>query len=119
VRKFGVQSQPSDPRLQSLAEQGITADTMTAACEAAKKAKTGSGEALNLGYVISIIKRWSEEAANLRVAGVQAPRAGSKAQAVEQNNRDAVEEAARRIEARERGEQAPQTDPYTIDMEPA
>ncbi|KDR25981.1 hypothetical protein [Caballeronia zhejiangensis] len=123
LRKFGVMCNPSDPRLQELADQGVTADTMAAACEAAKVAKAGSNEALSLGYVVAIVKRWAAEAAQMRVAGAKAPVRGpaNKAEAIEQNNRSAVDEAVRRMEARAAGANVgsygPPDDPFTIDIE--
>jgi hypothetical protein len=115
ARGFGVQCHGANPLLLELAEQGVTPETMTAACEDARKSK-GEGVTFSLGYVVGIIKRWSQEASQLQATGAQAPRAVTKGQAIEQHNRDAVEEAARRIEARAHG--AAPHDEMTIDMEP-
>ncbi|GJH00249.1 hypothetical protein [Paraburkholderia terrae] len=114
ARAFGVQCHGANPMLIELAEQGITPETMTAACADARKSK-GEGVPFSLGYVVGIIKRWSQEASQLQATGAQPPRV-TKGQAIEQSNRDAVEEAARRIEARAHG--AAPADEMTIDMEP-
>ena len=71
MRQFGIQSNPSDPRLLTLAEQGVTVETMRAAAEAAKKAKPD--EAIAVGYVVSILQRWSKEAENLNAGGARPP----------------------------------------------
>jgi len=72
-RKHGVRAQPADPRLIEMAAQGVTPATVTAACEEGKRCK---GESLSLGYVKSILERWSREAASMAVSGARAPRQG-------------------------------------------
>lgn len=77
MRKFGARTQPANPILIALAEQGVTPGTITAACEEAKKAKPG--EEVSLGYVAGILKRWSSDAAALKVAGAAAPKSSGGA----------------------------------------
>ncbi|QJD91787.1 YdaU family protein [Duganella dendranthematis] len=67
-RKHGVKTQPADPRLLEMASQGVTAETVAAACEEAKRTKP---DGLNLGYVKGILERWSREAATISVAGAR------------------------------------------------
>jgi hypothetical protein len=60
-----VRCQAGDPRLDTMAKQGITPETVKAACEEARL--SCSSGVVNLGYVVAIIARWSEEAAKLKV----------------------------------------------------
>jgi acyl-CoA reductase-like NAD-dependent aldehyde dehydrogenase len=71
MREFGIQSSPADPRLIALAQQGVLADTVRAACEQAKRAKPN--EAIPPAYVTTIIERWAAEAAALKASGAKAP----------------------------------------------
>lgn len=72
-RKHGVRAQPADPRLIEMAAQGVTAATVAAACDEARRSK---GESLSLGYVKSILERWSREAAAMAVSGARGPKHG-------------------------------------------
>ncbi len=72
-RASGILTQPANPVLIELAEQGVQVETVNAACEAAKAAKPG--EQVSLGYVVAILKRWAKEAAQTKVAGAAQPRA--------------------------------------------
>jgi hypothetical protein len=71
MRKGGVQSQPADPRLIALAEQGVTPETVAAACEEAKRSKPN--ETIGIGYVAKILERWAKDAADLKARGAAAP----------------------------------------------
>lgn len=71
LRKAGVSSQPADPRLMALAEQGVGLETVEAACAEAKKAKPD--ERISVPYVLAIIERWAREAASLKAKGAAAP----------------------------------------------
>lgn len=71
MRRCDVQSNPADPRLIALAEQGVTPETVTAACEEARKARPN--ERIGVGYVAAIIERWAKDAATLRAAGAAQP----------------------------------------------
>ena len=70
-RKAGMPTQPADPRLLALVEQGISVDTALAACAEAKKSKPNGG--IGIGYVVSILKRWASEAKAMQVAGALPP----------------------------------------------
>ena len=59
MREAGIQSNPSDPRIIALAEQGVEPATIAAACEEAKAAKPG--ENIPPGYVFAIATRWKIE----------------------------------------------------------
>jgi hypothetical protein len=72
-RKSGVDSKPDNPMLTELAKQGVTPETVLAACEAAKAAKPG--ESIGMTYVIRIIERWAREAAAMNVVGARPPAA--------------------------------------------
>lgn len=72
MRANGVESNPADPRLMTLAAQGVTAETVAAACQEAKGAKPG--ERIGLGYVVAILTRWANDAAKVQAAGAAAPR---------------------------------------------
>jgi uncharacterized protein YdaU (DUF1376 family) len=71
MRAGGVQSQPADPRIIALSQQGVTVETVQAACAEAKAAKPN--ESIGVGYVVAIIQRWAKEAASIQAAGAQAP----------------------------------------------
>lgn len=75
MRAFGIQSNPADPRLIALAEQGVSVETVRAACEDAKRAKPD--ERIAPGYIVSIIERWAAEASKLKATGAQAPFRGA------------------------------------------
>lgn len=72
-RKAGIMTQPANPVLIELAEQGVTVETVVAACDAAATAKPG--ERVPLGYVVSILKRWAADAGKVKVQGAAQPRA--------------------------------------------
>lgn len=74
MRAAGMQTQPADPRLIALAKQGVSVETVTAACEEAKRAKPG--QRLGAGYILAILERWSADAMALKVAGAAAPKGG-------------------------------------------
>lgn len=67
MRPFGINSNPGDPRLIAMAEQGVTTETVIAACETARTSKPG--EAIGTGYVVAIIERWAREASELKATG--------------------------------------------------
>jgi hypothetical protein len=70
MRAFGINSNPGDLRLVALAEQGITPETITAACQEAKASKPN--ESIGPGYVVKIVERWAKEAAALNAQGANA-----------------------------------------------
>jgi uncharacterized protein YdaU (DUF1376 family) len=71
MRAFGINGNPGDLRLIALADQGVSVETMRAACEAAKKAKPN--ESIPPAYVLSIVERWAKEAATLNATGATQP----------------------------------------------
>lgn len=78
MRKAGIQSNPSDPRIIALAERGVTRETVAAACDEAKAAKPG--ERISPGYVIAIADRWAKKADDIKGANGQAPSARASPQ---------------------------------------
>jgi uncharacterized protein YdaU (DUF1376 family) len=60
MRKHGILAQGSDPRVVKAAENGITPETVEAACLEAKVAKPD--ERISAGYVLAIAERWTSEA---------------------------------------------------------
>lgn len=66
----GIKTQPADPRLIALADQGVTVQTVEAACAEAKAAKPN--EVIGLGYVAAILTRWAADASKID-AGRAAP----------------------------------------------
>lgn len=70
-RKAGVTVQPHNPKLIELAKQGVTPETVTAACADGLAAQPGAG----FGYVLAIITRWSKEASEMQVSGAIRPNA--------------------------------------------
>lgn len=71
MRAAGIQAQPADPRMIALADQGVQTETVTAACDEAKRVKPG--ERIPPGFVLAILERWAREAAELKVNGAEAP----------------------------------------------
>jgi hypothetical protein len=82
MRRAGIDSQPADPRLIALAEQGVTPQTVAAACAEAKQAKPG--ERIGVAYVVAILNRWSADAAKVNAGRANQPR-GSPRQAQQAN----------------------------------
>ncbi len=76
MRRFGIKSNPGDLRLVALAAQGIAPETVTAACEEAKRSKPN--EAIPPAFVFSILERWAREAAALNAKGAAQPRASPR-----------------------------------------
>jgi len=76
MRSAGIESQPADPRLIALADQGVTPATVTAACQEARKSKPT--ERIGVGYVAAILERWSAEAEKLQANGAAPPRATTR-----------------------------------------
>jgi uncharacterized protein YdaU (DUF1376 family) len=76
MRDVGIMGQPADPRLIALAEQGVSVETMRAACEDAKRSKPS--ERIAPAYVFAILERWAKEAATLNAAGAAQPRASPR-----------------------------------------
>jgi uncharacterized protein YdaU (DUF1376 family) len=77
MREFGILSNTADPRLIAIAEQGISLETMRAACEYAKEVKPN--EKIPPLYVFRILEGWAAEASKLNTSGAKSP-AGGKAQ---------------------------------------
>jgi hypothetical protein len=71
MRKHGVMSNPGDPRLIAMADQGVTVETIEAACLEARQAKPN--ERISPAYIAAIIERWSKEAKAIDVAGAKVP----------------------------------------------
>lgn len=73
MRAFGIMSNAGDPRLMAIAAQGVTVDTVKAACEQAKRSKPN--EPIGPAYVFAILERWAKEAAELKATGAARPAA--------------------------------------------
>lgn len=71
MRTAGVMATPADPRVIALAEQGVSLETVQAACEEAKQSKPG--EVIGIGYVAAILQRWAKEASAINAKGARAP----------------------------------------------
>ena len=76
MRASGVMAQPADPRVMALADQGVQPETVTAACDEAKRCKPG--ERIPPGLVIAILERWAREAASVKATGAAQPRASPR-----------------------------------------
>ena len=68
----GISAQSGDPRLITLAEQGVTIENVQAACREARTSKPN--EAIKPGYVFAILERWAKEAKSLNAAGAAQPK---------------------------------------------
>jgi hypothetical protein len=105
MRRAGIQCQPADPRLIALADQGVTAQTVSAACAEAKAAKPN--ESIGLGYVVAILNRWSADASKVKASGANGARA-SPHQAKQANQQ--------RLLDRINGNRSHDPDPRIIDI---
>lgn len=113
MRRFGINSNPGDLRLIALAEQGVTVETMQAACEEAKRSKRDS--AIPPNFVFSIVERWAKEATELKATGATQPR-----QTTRQSATDRAVEWAAGLTGRNRNERADEPDDSRIiDLNPA
>lgn len=73
MRKFGINANPGDLTLRKLADDGVTVETMQAACELAKNSKPN--ESIGPAYVVGIVQRWARDAAAINAKGAGQPRA--------------------------------------------
>lgn len=113
MRAFGINGNPGDLRLIALADQGVSVETMRAACEAAKKSKPD--EAISAAYVLAIVERWAKEAASLNANGATAPRTITR-----QSTNDRAVEWAAGLTGRNRNDRTDRRDePEFIDLNPA
>lgn len=71
MRQHGIESQPADPRLIALAEQGVSVETVEAACKTARAAKPN--ERISPAYVVAIVERWAKDAAGIEARGARSP----------------------------------------------
>ena len=76
MRPFGIRANPGSLIIQRLAEQGVTAETITAACEEAKRSQPN--DPIGPAYIVKIVERWAREAATLNVTGATQPRASPR-----------------------------------------
>lgn len=74
MRRAGIDSQPADPRVMALAEQGVLPETVAAACAEAKAARPG--ERIGVAYIVAILQRWSKDATKVNAGGANLARAG-------------------------------------------
>lgn len=109
-RQCGVKTQPANPKLIELAKQGISAETVKAACEEAKSVKQDAG----FGYVVAIIERWSKEAKQMQVQGAVRPQA--RASPIYQSQNEKAREFADKLTGRAKNESA--NHPEFIDINP-
>jgi uncharacterized protein YdaU (DUF1376 family) len=87
MRENGIDSQPAHPSIIALAQQGVSIETIKAACVEATKAKPN--ERIGVGYVVAILQRWAKEVAKVNATGARPPQHQSNA-----TTRDAGRSAA-------------------------
>lgn len=116
MRSAGIESQPADPRLIALAQQGVAPETVTAACEEAKRCKPG--ERIGPAYVIAIVERWAAEAAQLRATGATAP-AARASPTRRQTAQDRAQALADRLTGKTRDHEPASHDIIDINARPA
>jgi len=113
MRDLGIMGQPGDPRLIALADQGVSVETMRAACEDAKRSKPN--ERIAPAYVFAILERWAREAAELNANGATAPRPNTR-----QSSTDRAVEWAAGLTGRNRNDRNDRRDePEFIDLNAA
>ncbi|WP_114810823.1 hypothetical protein [Paraburkholderia kururiensis] len=76
LRAAGINCAVAHPKIQMLAEQGVSVETAVAAAEYATAAK--EGEKVSLGYVVKVLESWAKSASTPTVAGAKAPAAKAK-----------------------------------------
>jgi uncharacterized protein YdaU (DUF1376 family) len=75
-RKAGVDANSANPEVRALAEQGVTPETVTAACEEARSRKPG--ERLPVAYVARMLETWAKRAKETKANGAHAPPANAR-----------------------------------------
>lgn len=71
MRRAGVEANSAHPEVLALAEQGVSVETVVAACDEVRRRKPG--ERLPVGYVAKVLESWAKRAAETRANGAQAP----------------------------------------------
>jgi uncharacterized protein YdaU (DUF1376 family) len=104
MRKHGVMSNPGDPRLIALGNQGVSVETIEAACEEAKTCKPG--ERIGPAYVAAIIERWSKEAKAIDVAGAKPPQAPQREDWSWKKSREGIDAKGRELGMYARGSES-------------
>lgn len=107
MRDVGIMAQPADPRLIALADQGVSVETIRAACDDAKRAKPN--ERIAPAYVFAILERWAREASELNAAGATASRPTTY-----QTSNDKARTWASRINGANRHDQ--RSEPELVDL---
>jgi hypothetical protein len=76
LRAGGADSQPGQPHVIALAEQGVPRETIEAACLEAReiRKREDSSDRITSRFIVSIIERWANQASNLNVKGAAAPK---------------------------------------------
>lgn len=72
MRRHSIEAQPGDPRIVAAAEQGISVETIEAACAEAKSSDPNGR--IKAGFVIAIAQRWTADASNSRPVARAQPR---------------------------------------------
>lgn len=72
MRRHSIEAQPGDPRIVAAAEQGISVETIEAACAEAKSSDPNGR--IKAGFVIAIAQRWTADASNPRPVARTQPR---------------------------------------------
>ncbi len=70
MREEGVMAAAADLRVMALAQQGVEAGTVKAACAEARRARPD--ERIGPGYVVKIVERWVRDAGSIRARGAMA-----------------------------------------------
>lgn len=105
MKAFGISANPGSLIIRQLAAQGVDAETVTAACEEAKRTKPT--EAIGPAYIVRIIERWAADAAKLNAAGATQPRTSP---------RQAQQANTQRLLNRIQGTTSHEPDPRIIDI---
>lgn len=106
MRRHSIEAQPGDPRIIAAAENGITVETVEAACAEAKRKK--QGQRANAGFVLSIADSWTQQAA--------APRPPARSSPTNRSYHDERADTIAGLTGRNRGETPTATDDGVIDV---
>lgn len=71
MRAAGIMTQPANPMVIALAEQGVSLETIRAACVTAREAKPN--ESIGVAYVVAILQNWAKKAAEINAQGARPP----------------------------------------------
>lgn len=98
MRRYSIPATPSHPNIIALAQQGISLETVDAACSETREAKPNESIAVN--YIVKKLEGWAKQATDVQVRGAQKPSlvrtgSGNKQEALERRNLEIADQLAK------------------------